>query len=212
MSDRQTEEQTNLWELNQNQTRQDICTLAVGGSSQTGVGIHDAAIHQLARWPIICDLENYSRFLAEKVNVLSKDGFVGSRAAGRAVCVPGHHGGGHRDRPVGCGHPCYPQVPSKSSPSDRVSLVHHREQEVYLDKKSTDANEKLSWDLLSSALPVMTASEDELSWFGWQNLFLFLIQIKLAWIVFHIWSPASCITFGLLTGSLVGGYCGGRDF
>ena len=120
MSDRQTEEQTNLWEHNQNQTRQDICTLAVGGSSQTGVGIHDAAIHQLARWPIICDLENYSRFLAEKVNVLSKDGFVGSRAAGRAVCVPGHHGGGHRDRPVGCGHPCHPQVPSKSSPFERV--------------------------------------------------------------------------------------------
>lgn len=43
-----------------------------------------------------------------------------------------------------------------------------------------------SWDFLTSALPVVEASEDDLSWF------------------------ASCITFGLLTGSLVGGYCGGR--
>ena len=50
-----------------------------------------------------------------------------------------------------------------------------------MDQKSTDAKENLSWDLLSSALPVMTASEDELSWFGRQNLFLlFLIEIKLA--------------------------------
>jgi len=56
-----------------------------------------------------------------------------------------------------------------------------REQEI-----SLEAKENLSLDLLTSALPVMTASEDELSWF------------------------ASCITFGLLTGSLVGGYCGGR--
>merc|ERR1719370_8410 len=55
------------------------------------------------------------------------------------------------------------------------------EQEVALDQK-----EQISWDFLSSALPVMSASEDELSWF------------------------ASSITFGLLTGSLVGGYCGGR--
>ena len=50
MSDRQTEDQTNLWEYNQNQTRQDICTLAVGGSRQTGVRLHDTAIHQLAKY------------------------------------------------------------------------------------------------------------------------------------------------------------------
>ena len=120
MLDRQTEDQTNLLKHNQYQTRQDICTLAVGGSSQTGVRIHDDAIHQFARWPNICDSDNCPRFLAEKVNILSKDGFLGSRAAGRAVCVPGHHGGGHRDRPVGCGHPCHPQVSSKSSPFDRI--------------------------------------------------------------------------------------------
>ena len=39
--------------------------------------------------------------------------------------------------------------------------VAHRQQKVALDQK-----EKISWDFLSFALPVISASEDELSWFG----------------------------------------------
>ena len=47
---------------------------------------------------------------AKEVINPSRDGFLGSRAAGRAVGVLGHHGGGLRHRPLrGC-HPCHPKV------------------------------------------------------------------------------------------------------
>ena len=40
-----------------------------------------------------------------------------------------------------------------------------REQEVGSDEKGAK-EEKISWDFLSSALPVISASVEELSWFG----------------------------------------------
>ena len=41
----------------------------------------------------------------------------------------------------------------------------YREQEVGSDQKGAK-EEKISWDFLSSALPVISASVEELSWFG----------------------------------------------
>ena len=56
----------------------------------------------------------------------------------------------------------------------------HSEQEVALDQK-----EQISWDFLSSALPVMSASEDELSWFGGFPLLKSIFKSKSLTILLH---------------------------
>ena len=97
----------------------------------------------------------------------NRDGFFGSRAAFGPVRVPGDHGGGHRDWLVSCCHTCHPEV------RHTIPLIHIfiegklkqfllvREQELH--EKDAEVS---SWDFLSSALPVVEASEEDLSWFG----------------------------------------------
>ena len=97
----------------------------------------------------------------------NQNGFLGSRAAFGPVRVPRDHGGGHRDWLVSCRHPCHPEV------RHTISLLHIfiegklkqfllvREQELH--EKDAEVS---SWDFLSSALPVVEASEEDLSWFG----------------------------------------------
>ena len=143
-------------------------TFKVGGSRQAGVRNHDTFISltrciQMVPVQASHQLNTSGDYFQQKVADLKGDGFLVPWAAGCAVRLPGDHGGGRRHRPVSGRHPCHAQVPA--FPLTDWILSIYREQEVGSDQKGAK-EEKISWDFLSSALPVISASVEELSWFG----------------------------------------------